>query len=645
MPCKPRLHRDLTLPKIHTIWTSALNEAPSARITSLKLLGRSIHEHQRRYKATSAILPPQYLVLFQIDLGLSLAFLGEYDMARESFQSALYHDKWNWIALFCLGLANAEVGEWDQAIVPWQECLDIFKKVQTDALHYPIFQFKGMQDVGLDKEWALDRITVEHNLEVALYEEERMSHDIPRRVEDQGRQGLYGIPAGVLLGPTWDPQLDQFDERVWTINQAKESKAESSPFQESIASSYESPSPPERRISKPLPPLPLSLAKPAIKEDLAKLAAKKKVSKLKYYWDVPDSRVTPLRLSHTQDSSQLEESAPYPYPCIQIAESAPTDQPSLTLSEYQSARAKDREQVRNRLMALMPSPISTQQTPVSECFPSDSEPEAQNPFRQSQISDVEDLIERWDEDVQKLVGGGNRTEDVVNRNGNQMAAYNYDYEDGEEYGDNTYLKCLSVLTAKDSCENAEGVIEEMGRYDEPNADAERETNEEDDTFLPPQPYSGYEFPSETFNGNGAEVKDEVDHKEGDYDEDSDDETIVGDAETPLKAKFYEEDSEDDDTPVEPKMVYDQYTLVERAQNRKTMVFELRAPNGGMRGFNARGREILLPRAFEGYPRENERRFAADAIRERIRQRDSKTQSQVGWVNGRASLIKELLRSL
>ena len=564
-------------------------------------------------------------------------------MARESFQSALYHDKWNWIALFCLGLANAEVGEWDEAIVPWQECLDIFEKVQTDALHYPIFQFKGMQDVGLDKEWALERTTVEHNLEVALYEEERMSHDIPRRVEDQGRQGLYGIPAGLLLGPIWDPQLDQFDERVWTINQAKEPKAESSPSQESIASSYGSPFPPERRISKPLPPLPLSLAKPAIKEDLAKLAAKKKASKLTYYWDVPDSRVTPLRLSHTQDPSQLEESAPYPYPCIQIAESAPTDQPSLTLSEYQSARAKDREQVRNRLMALMQSPISTQQTPVSECFPSDSEPEAQNPFRQPQISDVEDLIERWDEDVQKLVGGGNRTEDVVSRNGNQMAAYNHDYEDDEEYGDNTYLKYLSVLTAKDSCENAEGVIEEMERHDKPNADAERETNEEDDTFLPPQPYSGYEFPSETFNGNGAEVKDEVNHKDGDYDDDSDDETILGDAETPLKATFYE-DSEDDDTPVEVK-VHNQYTLVERAQNRKTMVFEQRAPNGGMRGFNARGREILLPRAFEGYPRENERRFAADAIRERIRQRDSKTQSQAGWVNGRASLIKELLRSL
>ena len=567
-------------------------------------------------------------------------------MARESFQSALYHDKWNWIALFCLGLANAEVEDWDEAIVPWQECLDIFEKVQTDALRYPIFQFKGMQDVGLDKEWALERTTVEHNLEAALYEEERMSHDMPRRAENQERQGLYGIPAGVLLGPIWDPQLDQFDERVWTINQAKKLKAESSPSQESIASSYESPSPPERRISKPLPPLPLSSVKPAIKEDLANIAAKKKVSKLTYHWDVPDSRVRPLRLSHTQDPSQLEESAPYPYPCIQTAESAPTDQASLTLSEYQSARVENREQFRNRLMALTPSPISNQQTSVNEYFPSDSEPEAQKPFRQSQISDVEDLIERWDEDVQNSVSGGNRTEDVVSRNGNQMAAYKRDYEEDEEYGDNTYLKHLSVFTAKDSCENAEGVIEEIERHKEPDADAERETNKEDDTFLPPRPYSGYEFPSEIFNENRAEVKDEVNHKDGDYDDDdSDDETIVGDAETSLKAKFYEEYSEDDDNPVEPKKVHNQYTLVERAQNRKTMVFEQRTPKGGMPGFNAREQEILLPRAFEGYPRENERRFAADAIRERIRQRDSKTQSQVGWVNGRASLIKELLRSL
>ncbi|KAL2043187.1 hypothetical protein N7G274_004247 [Stereocaulon virgatum] len=675
MPSIPRRHRDLTPPKIHTIWTSALNEAPSARVTSLKFLGRSIYEHNRRNKAANSILPPRYQVHFQIDLGISYAFLGEYKMAWASFKSALFYDEQNWIALFCFGLAKAEVGLWDEAIAPWRECLAIFETVEADALHFPIFQFNGMQDVGLGNAWTLERAVVEHNLGVASYAQEEFSVDVQCRAQGQEKQGLFGIPAGVQLGPMWDPQLEQFEEKIWAVNTTIQSKSESSPPQQSTASANGSLFPPEtRQASKPLPPLPPSSARPAMREELEKVAAKMKVSKLTYFWNVPDSEIALLQSSQTECSSQLAESALYPYPSIRIPDPDPSIQPSPTFSEYQTARVKAKEQLHNRLMALVPHPISTQRSPTSESYPGDSEPKRQNSFRQSQISDVEDLIESWDEDVQKSIWTASRFKDIFSGNENHPPAYNHDYGDVEEYTDNTHLRYLSVLTAKDSLENTEGVIEELDRSikpepekplhmdDKPDTDAKQDRDEEDGPFVPPRAYSGYQFPSKTFDGNGAEAIHETNHiddnnngenDDKDNDSDSDSETIIGDAETPTKARFsiYSNQKLTPTPTTNPQTPQprSQYTLLERTPNRKTMVFEQRAPNGGMRGFNARGEEILLPRAFEGYTRENERRFRADDIRARIMTREregkSRRESQIQWVNGRATLIKEVLRGL
>ena len=593
-------------------------------------------------------------------------------MAWASFNSALSYDEHNWIALFCFGLAKAEVELWDEVIAPWRKCLAIFETVKADALHFPIFQFKGMQDFGLGNEWTLERAVVEHNLEVASCAQEELSVDVQCRAQGQEKQGLYGIPAGVQLGPIWDPQLEQFEVEVWAVNTTIQSKPESSPPQQSTASAYGYLSPPEtRRVSKPLPPLPASSARPAMREELEKVAAKMKVSKLTYYWDVPDSKIALLQVSRTEDSSQLEESAPYPYPSIRIPDPDPSSQPSPTFSEHQRARVKAKEQVHKRLMALVPHPISIQHSPTSESLPSDSEPEQRDAFRQSQISDVEDLIESWDEDVQKSAWTASRFKDMFSGNENHLPAYNHNYGDVEEYSDNTHLRYLSVLAAKDSLENAEGVIEEPGRGikpqpgkpprmdDKPDTDAKQEIDEENDIFVPPRPYSGYQFPSKTFDGNGAEVMDETNHnddKDNNNDNDSnasdsDSETIIGDAETPTKARFsiYSNSQLTPTSTTPTPKPQPQYTLLERTPNRRTMIFEQRAPNGGMRGFNARGEEILLPRAFEGYRRENERRFRADAIRERILMREregrSRRESQVGWVQGRANLIKEVLRSL
>ncbi|KAM0802133.1 hypothetical protein BDR22DRAFT_971591 [Usnea florida] len=220
MPSIQQVPHALPLPAIHAHWIATLFLPPTAQISNLRRLLRTVtRDHHPALRPLSlAALCPLYL-----DLALAYAFLGEYHLASTVFKEALDSDTTSPIGWFGLGLAQAELGQWRSAKRSWKSCLKCFETAddQQDGIPYVLFQ---VQDYAARDEtvrrlkkdlksraWTLERTKVEFNYRVALRETGSKKLDLAPRLAGERRPGLNGIPAGLRFGPCWDASLQSLD--------------------------------------------------------------------------------------------------------------------------------------------------------------------------------------------------------------------------------------------------------------------------------------------------------------------------------------------------------------------------------------------------------------------------------------------------
>ena len=209
-----------SLPAIHAHWTAALSLPPTAQLSNLRRLVRAVtkDQHPAVRPLSLAAMCPLYL-----DLALAYAFLGEYYLASKVFQEAVDSDATSAVGWFCLGLAQAELGEWKNARKSWKECLQCFDLVdgQREGIRYGLFQppIEADQDdaahmlvVGLDSgEWKLERTRVEFNCRTALREKGSKRLGLAPRLAGESRPELHGFSAGWRFGPGWEAGLQSLD--------------------------------------------------------------------------------------------------------------------------------------------------------------------------------------------------------------------------------------------------------------------------------------------------------------------------------------------------------------------------------------------------------------------------------------------------
>jgi len=203
---------------IHTTWTNALNHPPTTRLSSLRRLLRSILSSSTPRSSASAdtipnlastsILNRKSLALLYLDLALTYAFLGEYSKAALAFQDAALLDPGNAFAYFGVGLAKAELREWDSAGRNWKRCLSCFERGKRrgcgmlDGITYDLYEGdvgeNYMLSGGLGDKWVLERSSVEWNIDVA-----RIESTFKKGFHRWNSHGWNGIPAGLRFGPDW----------------------------------------------------------------------------------------------------------------------------------------------------------------------------------------------------------------------------------------------------------------------------------------------------------------------------------------------------------------------------------------------------------------------------------------------------------
>ena len=220
MPSIQQVPHALPLPAIHAHWIATLFLPPTAQISNLRRLLRTVtRDHHPALRSLSlAALCPLYL-----DLALAYAFLGEYHLASTVFKEALDSDTTCPIGWFGLGLAQAELGQWRSAKRSWKNCLKCFESAsdQQEGIPYVLFQLQdyAAQDETVrrlkkdlkSRAWTLERTKVEFNYRVALRETGSKKLDLAPRLAGERRPGLNGIPAGLRFGPCWDASLQSLD--------------------------------------------------------------------------------------------------------------------------------------------------------------------------------------------------------------------------------------------------------------------------------------------------------------------------------------------------------------------------------------------------------------------------------------------------
>ena len=220
MPSIQQVAHALSLPAIHAHWIATLFLPPTAQISNLRRLLRTVtRDHHPALRPLSlAALCPLYL-----DLALAYAFLGDYHLASTVFKEAVDSDTTSPIGWFALGLAQAELGQWGIAKRSWKNCLKCFESAgdQQEGIPYVLFQIQNYtaQDETarrLKKDltstaWTLERTRVEFNYRVALRETGSKKLGLAPRAAGEKRPGLNGIPAGLRFGPCWDARLQSLD--------------------------------------------------------------------------------------------------------------------------------------------------------------------------------------------------------------------------------------------------------------------------------------------------------------------------------------------------------------------------------------------------------------------------------------------------
>ena len=220
MPSTQQVSQALSLPAIHAHWIATLFLPPTAQISNLRRLLRTVtrDRHPALRPLSLAALCPLYL-----DLALAYAFLGEYHLASTVFKEAVDSDTTSPIGWFGLGLAQAELGEWRSAKRSWKNCLKCFESAgdQQEGISYVLFQIQnyGARDETprrLKKNlksgaWTLERTRVEFNYRVALREKGSKKLGLAPRAAGEKRPGLNGIPAGLRFGPCWNASLQSLD--------------------------------------------------------------------------------------------------------------------------------------------------------------------------------------------------------------------------------------------------------------------------------------------------------------------------------------------------------------------------------------------------------------------------------------------------
>ena len=220
MPSIQQVPHALSLPAIHAHWIATLFLPPTAQMSNLRRLLRTVtrdHHPALRPRSLAALCPLYF------DLALAYAFLGEYHLASTVFKEAVDSDTTSPIGWFGLGLAQAELGQWRSAKRSWKNCLKCFEAAgdQQEGIPYVLFQIQNYtaQDEtarGLKKDlksvsWTLDRTRVEFNYRVALRETGSKKLGLAPRAAGEKRPGLNGIPAGLRFGPCWDARLQSLD--------------------------------------------------------------------------------------------------------------------------------------------------------------------------------------------------------------------------------------------------------------------------------------------------------------------------------------------------------------------------------------------------------------------------------------------------
>lgn len=220
MPSIQQVPQPLSLPAIHAHWIATLFLPPTAQVSNLRRLLRTVtRDHHPALRPLSlAALCPLYL-----DLALAYAFLGEYHLASTVFKEAMDSDTTSHIGWFGLGLAQAELGQWRSAKRSWKKCLKCFESAgdQQEGISYLLFQIQNhaVRDETARKSkkdltsgaWTLERTRVEFNYRVALRETGSKKLGLAPRAAGEKRPGLNGIPAGLRFGPCWDANLQSLD--------------------------------------------------------------------------------------------------------------------------------------------------------------------------------------------------------------------------------------------------------------------------------------------------------------------------------------------------------------------------------------------------------------------------------------------------
>ena len=220
MPSIQQVPHALSLPAIHAHWIATLFLPPTAQMSNLRRLLRTVtRDHHPALRPLSlAALFPLYL-----DLALAYTFLGEYHLASTVFKEAVDSDTTSPIGWFALGLAQAELGQWRSAKRSWKNCLKCFESAsdQQEGIPYVLLQIQNYaaQDETArtlkkdlkSKAWTLERTRVEFNYRVALRETGSKKLGLAPRAAGEKRPGLNGIPAGLRFGPCWDARLQSLD--------------------------------------------------------------------------------------------------------------------------------------------------------------------------------------------------------------------------------------------------------------------------------------------------------------------------------------------------------------------------------------------------------------------------------------------------
>lgn len=196
----------INLASAKQIWAEALRLNPPSPSQSFVKLQRLLCRLQGLHEPVLTKPETSYL---HVNVGLLLAYLGETELAAQSFQQAVEFDKYSAIAWHALGGMAFLLGMWPEAAEAWRQCWHCFGS-QQQSIIYHMCKIGGgcafIESEKREREWELHKTRVEWNMRFAY-----SSDGWQREYMQERLWNINGVPCGLLFGPSLSIDCNYFD--------------------------------------------------------------------------------------------------------------------------------------------------------------------------------------------------------------------------------------------------------------------------------------------------------------------------------------------------------------------------------------------------------------------------------------------------